>query len=133
GRTAVVERDHRMRTDMLQRFVRLLRGLPDADISVATLDVAREHTRFISAASEAAPIHEVPSAALENISTEEHGSVQAVRGIESIFQQCAQRRQMLHESVLLPFTHPPAVVDMTRYAHFAGPYAYATRAASTSP
>ncbi|MFA9478417.1 Gfo/Idh/MocA family protein [Phycisphaerales bacterium AB-hyl4] len=116
-----IERDGSMRRRMLQRFARLVRGMADQDIGVATLEVARQHTLLINALSEATPIHPVPKANIT--ATEKKDSVvQAVPGIEDAFCHCAANHLMLHESGQLAFTQPARRFDLRGYNHFAGPH-----------
>lgn len=118
----VLERDHSMRRRMLQRFARLVRGVAEPEIAVASLEVARQHTMLINGLSEAAPIHPIPDDQIVAASVQD-STVHAVPNIERVYAHCAASFQMLHESGQLPFTRPAQQYDLRGYTHFAGPHA----------
>lgn len=106
---------------MLERFAKLVRGEPDADIAVTTLEVARVHTLVINAASQAAPVVPIPADHITRLPTGDADDViHAVPNIEEVFARCAAEGHMLHESGLLDFTRPAASMDVTDYDHFTG-------------
>jgi hypothetical protein len=105
---------------MLGRFARLVRGIDDPDTAVGTLEAARCHTVAINGASAATPVRDVPDSAIDTVETG-GGTVRAIRGIEDAFFACARRRELLHESGRLDFTHQPRTLDLRGYRHFAGP------------
>lgn len=106
--------------NMVQRFARLVRGIEDHDATIATLESARCHTIVVNGASAATPVYPVPAEATVEAPLN-GGTVRAIRGIEDVFFKCADRRMMLHESGLLPFTQAPGSLDLRGYDHFAGP------------
>lgn len=101
-------------------FAARLRGDTDAPVG-ATLEMARAHTVAVNGASQAAAITQVPADWIVPSSAGDWGTVQAIRGIVPILQQCVQRRQMLHESGLVPWSTPPQGIDLHNYRHFPGP------------
>jgi predicted dehydrogenase len=117
----VQERGGLMRRRMLQRFARLVRGLPGEDTALATLEMARQHTVLINAVSEAAPIITVPAEAISNVSMSDGGTVRAIAGIESALARCAEAGQLLHESGAYDWTRSPVVKEVGDYRRFAGP------------
>lgn len=106
--------------EMLNRFARLVRGLPDEMRLGSTLETARTQVLIVNAASEATPIIPVPTSQIERF--ESHGEKGvAIVGIEAAIKSCAEHRLMLHESGLLPFTRPAGILDMRQYREFGGP------------
>lgn len=106
--------------EMLERFARLVRGVPDQARLGSVLETARAQVLLVNAASEAAVIAPVPRDQIARFEQNaEHGV--AITGIESAIEQCAARRQMLHESGLLSFTRPAGRLDTRTYRRFAGP------------
>ena len=116
-----IERTFDKNSRMLERFAKLVRGIDDPEIAVATLEVARAHTLVVNAASESAAVVPIGAEHLTPIPTGEAGDViHAVPGIEEVFARCAASESMLHESGLLGFTSPAAVLDVTGYTRFGG-------------
>lgn len=105
---------------VLERFARLVRGEPDDTRLVSTLETARAQVQLVNAASAATAITPVPGDQVQRIKLGDEPGV-AIRGIEAVFAHCVARRQMLHESGLLPFTRPAGRLDTRSYRHFAGP------------
>ena len=106
---------------MLCRFARLVRGVDDPDTALATLEVARAHSLIVSAASQAAPIVDVPADAIETI--EKDGSeIRSLPGIADAFARAAEDRTTLHATGRYPFTQPPRRIEGLReYQQFSGP------------
>lgn len=120
-RAEAVERDGAMRSHMVQRFARLVRGVPDDEYAVATLEMARQHTVLINTVSETAPIFDIPEASIVSVTGDDGGTVRAVPDIERHVAACAERRQLLHESGLFDWTRPPSSRRIGDYRRFAGP------------
>ena len=108
------------RRRMLQRFARLVRGLHEPDVAVATLELARRHTLLVNAVSEAAPIVAVPEPACQRVE-DQQGTITAIDGIEQAFERCAARHALLHEQGGLDFTTRATRCSLEGYARFAGP------------
>lgn len=115
------------RQHMLDRFAKLVRGVPCPDIAVATLEVARAHALVVNGASEAACVRTVPEQYIVTGSSDGH-AVRAIAGIERAFERCANEGLMLHESGSLPFTRPAGTYNLTGYRHFSGPLRYTVNA-----
>jgi len=105
---------------MLERFARLVRGLPDERRLVSTLETARAQVLLVNAASEATPIVPVLPAQIRRFDQDGFTWV-AIEKIEEVMTQCAARQQMLHESGQLPFTRPSGSLETRDYRQFAGP------------
>ena len=108
------------RTHMLRRFVSLVRGVPDEQ-PVATLAVARAHLLAVNGASEAATVHDIPPQFLDILPSGEDGRLTAISGIEGLFQACAERRCLPHETGLADWTVPGGARDLRGYSSFSGP------------
>lgn len=126
GKKEVMEPEVPRRQTMLECFTHLVRGerapisTAGGDIAAATLEVARNHTLLINGISEAAAVVTAPPDAVRTVPIRD-AQVEAIVGIEDVFEKCAQRNQMLHESSLLPFTRPAGGVTLQGYTHFSGP------------
>ncbi|MEX0886211.1 MAG: Gfo/Idh/MocA family oxidoreductase, partial [Phycisphaeraceae bacterium] len=105
---------------MLQRFARLVRGVDEPEVAVATLESARRHTVVINGISEAAPIIAAPPEAVAQVAGR-GGTVAAIKGIEQAFERCAARHALLHEAGGLGFTPRAGRRSLVGYSHFAGP------------
>jgi len=106
---------------MVKKFAQTVRGIPNDDVVVCSLESARAHAVAINAASEASAITNVPKTAYREL-TSEAGKLWAIQGIENAFTQCSRERKMLHESGLFPWTRPAGRKnDLLNYRHFAGP------------
>lgn len=106
--------------NVLERFARLVRGIPDETRLVSTLETARAQVMLVNAASEAAAIVPVPRDQIVRFDRNAENWV-VITGIDSAIEQCAARRQMLHESGLLPFTRPAVSRETRNYREFTGP------------
>ena len=115
----IIEREQ-SRSHLAHRFVRHMRGEQDEEIGLATLEMARAHLVAVNGASQAAPIVSPTADALAP--TPRDGDIiHAIRGIESIFESCAQGGRTIHESMLADWSRPASRLDLTGYNHFAGP------------
>lgn len=118
--TQTIQRDQRMRTDMLEAFGLATRGLDLTDRAVASLGVARAHTLVVNGASQACAVREVPDT---SVTPHNSGSetVLCIPDIDKNFEQCAASGQMLHEAGCYDFTQPAEALDLNGYKTFAGP------------
>jgi predicted dehydrogenase len=106
--------------DLIERFARLARGIPDPTRFSGTLEAARAEVLLINAVSEAAAIVPVaPSFIREHESNGEHFRI--IPGIEAALKNCLAQRQLLHETGAFPFTQPAGRLDTTGYREFHGP------------
>jgi len=117
----IIDRNVSGRYHMAERFARYIRGENDDHIGLATLEVARAHLVAVNAASQAAPIVPLSEDALTPTKSSEGGMIYAITGIESIFEQCARRQVMLHDSGLVDWARPASTLEVVGYNHFAGP------------
>ena len=106
--------------EAVARFARLVRGLADETRLGSTLETARAQVLLVNAASEATAIVPVPAAQISRFNKPDETGV-AIAGIESAITHCADHRQMLHESGLLPVTRPAGCLAVRQYRQFAGP------------
>ena len=106
--------------EVVERFARLVRGLADETRLGSALETARTQVLVVNAASEATSIRPVPGVQVSRFENQGETGV-AITGIESAITHCANHRQMLHESGLLPFTHLAGSLDLCQYRSFAGP------------
>ncbi len=109
-----------MGLNVIEHFARLVRGIPDETRLGSTLETARAQVLVVNAASEASAIAPVPATQIQRSESQE-GNWVSIIGIEGIIRHCAEHRQMLHESGLLPFTRPAGTLDVRQYRQFAGP------------
>jgi predicted dehydrogenase len=85
---------------------------------VATLELARAHTVVVNAASEATPIHAVPS----TLHPVDGGPGRCIAEIEALFEACVRQGRLPHETGLAPWTRPAGVRETIGYHHFEGPH-----------
>ncbi|MCG3149214.1 MAG: Inositol 2-dehydrogenase/D-chiro-inositol 3-dehydrogenase [Verrucomicrobiae bacterium] len=108
--------------EMLERFARLVRGLPDETRLCATLETARAEVFLINACSEAAAIVPIPRELTGDHEVKgEH--FRTIPGIEAALQRCVTDRKLLHETGAFKFTQPAGQLDTTTYREFHGPRA----------
>lgn len=117
GRTESLNWPQSIHSHMVRSFAAWVRG--DDPQIVATTAVARAHLVVINGASEAAPITTISKSAVEEI-PQQDGTLRTIRGIEKLFEQCADKNQLLSESGLVPWAARPASRDLRNYTHFAG-------------
>jgi predicted dehydrogenase len=94
----------------------------------STLEMARAHVVAVNAASEIAPIADVPDAFVDVIPTPDQTALRAIRDIVPALESCTANECLLNETGLAPWSYAPARRAINGYAHFAGP---ATRAQPT--
>ena len=105
---------------MLATFESQLRGAADAPTG-ATLEMSAAQVAAMNAASEFAPVHDVPAAFIHPMHDSEDNVVRTIRGIVPALQACAQQGCLLHETGLAPWAQVPKPVRMGGYSQFAGP------------
>ncbi|MFZ4778002.1 MAG: Gfo/Idh/MocA family protein [Terrimicrobiaceae bacterium] len=108
------------RAEIVGRFARQVRGIPDDARLGSTLETARAQVVLANAASEASAIVPVPPEQIERFEDQGENGV-AITGIESAIRHCAEHHQMLHESGLLPFTRQGGILDVRHDRQFSGP------------
>ncbi len=108
------------RTQMAERFAHLVRGTADPRF-VAGLEVGRAHLVAVNGASEASPVRDVPPEFVETLPRADGGELRFVRGIEELFQACAQQQRLPHEMGTAAWTSPAGRRDLRGPAHFSGP------------
>jgi len=86
-----------------------------------TMEMARAHTVAINAASQAAPIVEIPAEFIEPTVDERGAPLTTVRGLVEALHASIREGRMLHESGLVSWTLQAREVDARGYAHFEGP------------
>jgi len=106
------------RESMIERFAHAVRGNGQASHPLATLEVARGQLQVINAAMEACPIVDV---AETDLYRPIEGGPIAIRGIEQLFTQLAEKPTMLHTSGLAHWSQPARRMDLSGYTHFKGP------------
>lgn len=104
---------------MIRRFAQHVRGIDNADVGLATLEVGRCHTIAINGASQAAAVVDVPA---DEVHTqgEGDGQLRFIPSLAAVLQQCADKDMLLHESGLARWSAPAATLDLRSYNHFAG-------------
>jgi hypothetical protein len=108
------------REAMIRRFAKAVRGRPDPDHALATLEVGRSQMLAISGASEATEIYDVPESEIARCEYHEIPSLR-IAGIEAAMRQAHENWQMLHESGTLAWTRQAGTLSLRGYRHFAGP------------
>ncbi len=93
---------------------------PDAAIG-GTLEMARAHVVCINAASEADVVRDVPEAFIATIDDDAGQPLRTIGGIESAIEKSVADGKMLHESGLVPWSHPCGTKHTAGYSHFNGP------------
>jgi predicted dehydrogenase len=106
---------------MLRVFQRWIRSGGGADALGATLESARAHVIAVNAASEAAPIHDVPEQFVETVPARDHASIRVIRDIVPALEECAARKCLLHETGRFPWSRDAGAKQINGYHHFAGP------------
>jgi predicted dehydrogenase len=110
------------RAAMVARFNRLVRGAPDPDRAVATLETSREPLVVVNGTSEAAPVVDIPAPLISVVEGAGGATTRVVAGMEDLVTRCASDGLMFHESGLADWTVPAGRRELTGYDHFAGPF-----------
>jgi len=96
----------------------------------STLEMARAHVIAVNAASEVAPIADVPDEFVDVIPTPDQTVLRAIRNIVAALESCTVKECLLNETGHAPWSYPPVRTSINGYAHFAGP---ASSSAATAP
>ncbi len=115
------ERHKRPQLFMAERFTKLIRGIEDDEVPMATLESARAQVLAINGASEATKIKALPESAYDKLPHEEGSTLRAIPGIEQAFVKCTEQGKMLHESGLYDWTVPAGTKNLVGYKQFSGP------------
>jgi predicted dehydrogenase len=86
-----------------------------------TLEMARAHTVAINAASQIAPIVDIPDDFIESGVDERGAPLTTVRGLVDALLGATREGRMLHESRLAPWSVPAKDIDARGYCCFPGP------------
>ena len=112
------------RAAMVARFNRLVRGVPDPDRAVASLEVARAPLIAVNGTSEAAPVVDIPAELVSVVEGAGGATTRVVAGMEDLVIRCAADGLMFHESGLAGWTVPAGRRDLAGYDHFVGPFGW---------
>lgn len=106
---------------MIERFGKLINGIDDDQIGLATLETSRVPVSIVNAASEVSEVKNFPSEIIRTVNLPGGKTLKCVPGIEDAFRECAKTGKMLSELGTLDWTQPAGSFDMTNYTSFAGP------------
>jgi hypothetical protein len=109
---------HRHMLAGFQQWVR--RGTGSAPGS--TLEAARCHVVAVNAASEAAPVIDVPATFVDVGPSSDNALLRSIRNIVPTMQTMTSKRCLLSEMRTAPWAAAPGVRRIDGYAHFAGPH-----------
>lgn len=87
----------------------------------STLESARAHVVAFNAASEAAPIGDVPREFIDVLPEPDQSRLRAIQGIVPALQSCISNRCFLHQTGLAPWSREPSTMLINGYSHFRGP------------
>lgn len=113
--------EHPVWEHMAERFGKLVRGIKDDQIGLATLETSRVPVAIVNAASEASEVMTVPEEVIHTVNLPGEKTVRCIPGIEDAFRECASTGKMLHELGRYDWTQKPGTFNMANYFHFAGP------------
>ncbi|MBL4700707.1 MAG: Gfo/Idh/MocA family oxidoreductase [Phycisphaeraceae bacterium] len=113
--------EHSVWEHMVERFGKLVRGIDDDQIGLATLETARVPVAIVNAASQASQVANVPKKIIRTVNLPSGHTLKCIPGIEDAFRECARTGKMLHELGRFDWTQKAGVFNMTNYYHFAGP------------
>jgi hypothetical protein len=105
---------------MLSVFKTWLREGPGEAVG-ATLEMARAHVVAVNAASEAAPVIDVPVDYVDAIPSADGTMLRSIREIVPALQSALADQVLLHETGLANWARPAGVKRIDDYRHFAGP------------
>ncbi|MCL2641435.1 MAG: Gfo/Idh/MocA family oxidoreductase, partial [Phycisphaerales bacterium] len=86
----------------------------------ASLEMSRMHAIAISGASQAAPVVTIPLP-FRQVEHRGGGHLNYIPGIAALFDLAVEKRQMLHEMGLAPWSVPAGRLDLQNYTEFTGP------------
>jgi hypothetical protein len=88
----------------------------------ATLEMSLAQVMAVNAASESAPVIDVPREFVHPVHDSEDNIVRTIRNIVPALEACAQRGCLIHETGLAPWAHAPKPFALKDYRHFRGPH-----------
>lgn len=103
---------------IMKQFAHLVRGVPDPDMAISTLETARIQTLAVNGASQAAAVHDIPADRFEVRTKDNGATLRVVPRIADVFQRALAEDKMLHESGLVDWSVPPGDLDLHGYDHF---------------
>lgn len=109
---------HDARCQAARRFAKLVRGVPDPDIAVSTLETARMQTLAVNGASEAAAVHAIPADRFQVQTLDDGATLRVVSGIAQVFERALARGLMLHQSGEVDWSVPAGSLDLRGYDRF---------------
>jgi hypothetical protein len=87
----------------------------------STLEMARAHVVAVNAASEAAPVFDVPQQYIQSIPAPDGTRIHAIHDIVEAMRVCISGECSLEQTGLLPWARPPSSISVNGYQHFVGP------------
>jgi predicted dehydrogenase len=107
---------------MLAAFTQwVLRGA-DAALG-SSLEMARAHVVAVNAASQAAPVLDVPPDYVQTTVADDGAPLRTIKGIVPALRACVADGCLLHETGLAPWAQPSRGLHINGYRHFPGPAA----------
>jgi predicted dehydrogenase len=106
---------------MLSSFRDWVRNGPDEQQLNSSLEMARAHVVAVNAASEAAPVVDVPPQYIKCIPAPDGTKIHVIDDIVEAMRVCLSGECSLDQTGLAPWAHPPAHNTVNGYHHFAGP------------
>jgi predicted dehydrogenase len=105
---------------MLAAFASWVRHGVDAGLG-SSLEMARAHVVAVNAASEAAPVVDVPAEYVHRTIATDGAPLRAIDGIVPALRACVAGGCLLSETGLAPWAQPARTLPINGYHHFAGP------------
>ena len=115
---------------MLAAFRDWLRGGAAGARLNSTLEMARAHVVAVNAASEAAPVYDVPDDYVRSLPAADGTTIRVIRQIVEAMRACISGDCSLLQTGLAPWAQPPVRSAVNGYTHFTGPATRATPAAA---
>ena len=106
---------------MLAGFQKWVREGTDSTLG-STLEMARAHVVAVNAASEAAPVADVPAAFVDVGTGPDHAPLRAIRNVVPAMQLATNRKCLLHELDTNAWTVRAGTKHINGYSHFGGPH-----------
>ncbi|HYO10595.1 MAG TPA: Gfo/Idh/MocA family oxidoreductase [Tepidisphaeraceae bacterium] len=88
----------------------------------SSLEAARVHVVSVNAASEAAPVVDVPPSFIDVGPSSDNALLRSIRNIVPAMQLAVSKKCLLGELAVAPWTAPAGVLPINGYSHFAGPH-----------
>jgi len=131
GRTETLPLSANPHKHMLSAFAAWVRG--SHGLLGSSLEMARAHVVAVNAASEAAPVIDVPMEYIQRTTAHDGANLNAILGIVPALRACVAEDCLLHETGLAPWAQPTRTLAINGYHHFAGPAAAAAAPPTTTP